>query len=132
MNTEKRQRLIEALLSIGILLGIFLAVFQMSFFVFTLLPLFIFFSFIYYISVLEGYEKSMSNIVVSLMISLSFSGLFIILLVRGMNGVNIVEILELTLVFGILTFLLTIELSGHSIDVKIIKNDEKTDEKKRQ
>jgi len=131
MNMEKRQKLIEVLISIGSLVGIFLAVFQMSVYVFTIFPLFILFSLIYYISVLENYEKSASNLLVSLMISLSFSSLFIILLARGMSSVSMFEIGEISFFFGVLSFLLTLELSGHVIDIKIIKNDEKTDDKKR-
>ena len=131
MNVEKRQKLIEVLISIGSLVGIFLAVFQMSVYVFTIFPLFILFSLIYYISVLENYEKSASNLLVSLMISLSFSSLFIILLARGMSSVSMFEIGEISFFFGVLSFLLTLELSGHVIDIKIIKNDEKTDDKKK-
>jgi len=131
MNMEKRQKLIEVLISIGSLVGIFLAVFQMSVYVFTIFPLFILFSLIYYISVLENYEKSASNLLVSLMISLSFSSLFIILLARGMSSVSMFEIGEISFFFGVLSFLLTLELSGHVIDIKIIKNDEKTDDKKK-
>ena len=131
MNVEKRQKLIEVLISIGSLVGIFLAVFQMSVYVFTIFPLFILFSLIYYISVLENYEKSASNLLVSLMISLSFSSLFIVLLARGMSSVSMFEIGEISFFFGVLSFLLTLELSGHVIDIKIIKNDEKTDDKKR-
>jgi hypothetical protein len=131
MNIEKRQRLIEVLISIGSLVGIFLAVFQMSVYVFTIFPLFILFSLIYYISALENYERSASNLLVSLMISLSFSSLFIILLARGMSSVSMFEIGEISFFFGILSFLLTLELSGHIIDIKIIKNDEKTYDKKK-
>lgn len=131
MNVEKRQRLIEVLLSIGSLVGIFLAVFQMSVYVFTIFPLFILFSLIYYISVLENYEKSASNLLVSLMISLSFSSLFIILLARGMSRVSMFEIGEISSFFGFLSFLLTLELSGHIIDIKIIKNDEGACDKKK-
>jgi len=131
MNMEKRQKLVEVLISIGSLVGIFLAVFQMSVYVFTIFPLFILFSLIYYISVLENYEKSASNLLVSLMISLSFSSLFIILLARGMSSVSMFEIGEISFFFGVLSFLLTLELSGHVIDIKIIKNDEKTDDKKK-
>jgi len=131
MNIEKRQRLIEMLIAIGFMLGIFLSVFQMSVYVFTIFPVFIFFSLIYYISALECYERSLSNTFVSLMISLSFSGLFIVLLARWMLGVNIFQIFELTLFFGILSFLLTLELSGHSIDVKVVKVDEKCNDKKK-
>jgi hypothetical protein len=124
MNVEKRQRLSEVIIAIGVLLGIFLSIFQMSFYIFTIFPVFIFFSLIYYVSALENYEKSLSNTFVSLMISLSFSSLFIILLATWMNGVNIFEIFELTLIFGILSFLLTLELSGHSIDVRVVKSSE--------
>ena len=123
MDIEKRQKLIEILLAIGSLVGTFLAIFQMSTYVFTMFSLFILFSLIYYISALEDYKKTLHNIFVTFMVSISFSGLLIILLARGMTGNNIFDLVELTAVFGILSFLLTIELSGYSIDIHMAKKE---------
>ena len=122
MEEKKRQRLIETLFTIGSLVGIFLAVFQMSSYVLTTFSVFILFSLIYYISVLENYKKALHNLFVAFMISASFSGLFVILLAREMT--DIFQLVELTVVYGIISFLLTIELSGYCFDVKVVKKEE--------
>lgn len=125
INIEKRQRLIEMIIFLGSFVGVLMAVFQMSVYVLMIFPVFIFFSFIYFVSTLENYEKPASNFFISFIVSMSFSSLFIILLTRGLNGVNAFEIGVLTTVFSILAFLLTIELSGYSIDVKVVKVEKK-------
>jgi hypothetical protein len=122
MEEKKRQRLIETLFTIGSLVGIFLAIFQMSSYVLTTFSVFILFSLIYYISVLDNYKKVLHNLFVAFMISVSFSGLFVILLARGMT--DMFQLVELTVVYGVISFLLTIELSGYCFDVKVVKKEE--------
>jgi len=124
MNVEKRQRLIETLMLIGILLGVVLTIYKMSIYVFIAFPMFTFFSLIYYISVLENYEKSASSNFIGFMVSMSFSSLFIILLASYI-AISVLGIIWLTVVFGPLASFLTFELSGYSFDVKIVKTEKK-------
>jgi hypothetical protein len=124
MDEDRRQRLIEMLLLIGSMIGIFLAVFQMSSYVFIIFSIFIFFSIIYYITSLENSKKTSHNIFVTFMVSISFSSLFVILLARGINANDMVQLAVMTVVYGFLAFILTIELSGYCIDVHVAKKEE--------
>lgn len=131
MEEVKSQRLIETLITIGVLIGTFLAIFQMSSEVIVIFSIFIFFSLIYYISVLENYRKTLHNLLVTFMVSISFSGLFILLLGKGMIGTSIFSMIGLVIVYVLLSFLLTIELSGYSIDVKVVKEEVKSEERRK-
>ena len=123
---EDKKKFIEILITVGGILGTFLSIFPP---VFTgtimLFSLFIVFSLLYYIFISEGFfDKKIAflkfyKFFISIVISVSFSGIFAILLLRGMSNIDMITLSLAIIIYIFLSLILLIFLGSYEKKFRI-------------